>query len=136
LPREFKRADRVSDAMQRCIATILRTDIRDPRVGMPNINAVHVPNDLSSAKVFVTFIGIEEQDRIDEAVEVLNEASGYIRTLVAKEIKMRVIPRIFFVYDKVAVEGQKLSNLIDKAVASDHKETASDANDEKGGNRK
>ncbi len=119
MPRDFKRADRVSDALQRAIADILRKEIRDPRVGMPNINAVHVPSDLSSAKVFVTFIGLNDQDEIDEAVAVLNEASGYIRTLVAKEVTMRITPRIFFVYDKVAVEGQKLSSLIDKAVASD-----------------
>jgi len=119
LAREFKRSDRVADALQRSIANILRSEIRDPRVGMPNINAVHVPRDLSSAKVFVTFIGIEEQDEIDEAVDVLNDAAGYIRSLVAKDSNMRTVPRIFFVYDKVAVEGQKLSNLIDKAVASD-----------------
>lgn len=130
MPREFKRADRVSDAMQRSIADILRSEIRDPRVGMPNINAVHIPNDLSSAKVFVTFIGVDDPDHIDEAVGVLNEAAGYIRTLVAKDVKMRVVPRIFFVYDKVAVEGQKLSNLIDKAVAADHK--ADELSDGKG----
>lgn len=119
MPREFKRSDRVADAFQRSIGNILRSEIRDPRVGMPNINAVHVPRDLTSAKVFVTFIGMDDQDQIDEAVSVLNEASGYIRTLVAKDVKMRIVPRIFFVYDKVAVEGQKLSSLIDRAVESD-----------------
>jgi len=119
MPREFKRSDRVADAIQRSVANILRSEIRDPRVGMPNINAVHVPRDLSSAKVFVTFIGIDEQNDIDQAVVVLNEAAGYIRSLIAKDSNMRTVPRIFFVYDKVAVEGQKLSNLIDKAVASD-----------------
>lgn len=119
MAREFKRADRVSDALQRVIAGILRSEIRDPRVGMPNINAVHVPRDLTSAKVFVTFIGIEEDEKIEEAIAVLNDASGYIRTLVAKEMNMRIVPRIHFVYDRVAVEGQKLSNLIDKAVSKD-----------------
>ncbi len=119
MPREFKRSDRVADAIQRSVADIIRSEIRDPRVGMPNINAVHVPRDLSSAKVFVTFIGLDDLEQIDEAVMVLNDAAGYIRTLVAKEMKMRMVPRIFFVFDKVAVEGQVLSNLIDKAVAKD-----------------
>jgi len=114
MPREFKRSDRVADAIQRHVADIIRSDIRDPRIGMPNINAVHVPRDLSSAKVFVTFIGVDDPDQIDEAVEVLNDAAGYIRSMIAKEMKMRTVPRVFFVYDKVAVEGQKLSNLIDR----------------------
>lgn len=121
MAREFKRSDRVADAMQRSIAQILRSEIRDPRIGMPNVNAVHVPRDLTSAKVFLTFIGLDDQDAIDDAVSVLNDASSYIRTLVAKDVKMRIAPRIHFVYDKVAVEGQVLSNLIDRAIKSDSK---------------
>lgn len=119
MAREFKRSDRVADAIQRSVADIIRSEIRDPRVGMPNINAVHVPRDLSSAKIFVTFIGIDDPEQIDEAVAVLNDAAGYIRSLLAKDMLMRTVPRIFFVYDKVAVEGQKLSNLIDRAIESD-----------------
>lgn len=121
MPREFKRADRVSDAMQRSVAEILRTEMRDPRIGMPNINAVKVPNDLSVAKVYVTFIGMDSPDEIEEAIAVLNDASGYIRTLVAKQMKMRTVPRIYFVFDEVAIEGQRITNLIDAAVASDRK---------------
>jgi len=119
MAREFKRSDRVSDAIQRSVASILRSEVRDPRIGMPNINAVHVPRDLSSAKIFVTFIGLDDLDDIDEAVDALNDAAGYIRSLVAKEMAMRTVPRIFFVYDRVAVEGQKLSNLIDQAIDAD-----------------
>jgi len=124
MPREFKRADRVSDAMQRSIAGILRSEIRDPRIGMANINGVQIPNDLSTAKIFVTFIGVEEQKKIDEAIAVLNDASGFIRSLVARDVKMRSIPKLTFIYDRVVVEGQKLSNLIDKAVAGDSKSEA------------
>lgn len=119
MAREFKRSDRVSDALQRSIAATLRAEVRDPRVGMPNVNAVHVPHDLTSAKVFVTFIDIVEEDKIDQAVSVLNDAAGYIRGFVARDVQMRIVPRLHFVYDRVAVEGQKLSNLIDRAVASD-----------------
>lgn len=129
MAREFKRADRVADALQRSIAGILRSDIRDPRIGMPNINAVVVPRDLSSAKVYTTFIGLDDPDAIEDAVRALNEAAGYIRTLLAKEINMRIVPRISFVYDRVAVEGQQLSNLIDRAVASDHANRSSDLDD-------
>jgi len=136
MPREFKRADRVADAMQRSVADILRSEMRDPRVGLPNVNAVKVPNDLSVAKVYVTFIGVDDQDQIEEAVAVLNDASGYIRTLVAKEMKMRTVPRIYFVFDSVAVEGQRLSNLIDAAVASDRRYSEQDEKDEQSENGK
>ena len=57
MAREFKRSDRVADALQRELAELLRTELQDPRVGMANITAVEVSRDLGVAKVFVTFIG-------------------------------------------------------------------------------
>lgn len=119
MPRDFKRADRVADAIQRSIAGVLRREIRDPRIGMANINAVQIPNDLSTAKIFVTFIGMDDQDSIDEAISALNDASGFIRSHLAKDVTMRIVPRLFFIYDKVVVKGQQLSKLIDDALASD-----------------
>ena len=130
MAREFKRSDRVADALQRSIAETLRADLRDPRIGMPNINAVHVPRDLTSAKVFVTFIGLYEQDEIDVAVGILNDAAGYIRAQIAKDVKMRIVPRIFFVYDKVVVQGQNLSYAIDRAIASDKRHENNGGDDE------
>ena len=58
MPREFKRADRVGDAIQRELAALVRAELRDPRLGMVNINAVRVSSDLSTAKVYLTFVNL------------------------------------------------------------------------------
>jgi len=120
MAREFKRSDRVADAVQRSLAKLIQFEISDPRVGLVNINDVIVSRDLANAKVFVTFVGRDLDSECEEAAASLNKASGYLRTLLAKELNTRATPKLLFVYDKTSVRGQKLSNLIDKAIAEDN----------------
>ena len=119
MAREFKRADRVADAVQRVLAEAIRQEVRDPRVGMVNINSVVVAKDLTTAKVYVTLVGETDADRCRQSVQVLNKAAAFLRTVVCRELLLRTSPRLFFYYDESSVRGQQLSHLIDKAVASD-----------------
>lgn len=119
MPREFTRSDRVSDAIQRLLGTLIPQEIRDPRIGMVNINDVTVTRDMAYAKVYVTFVGAENEAQSLEAAAVLNKASGFLRTFLAKELSMRTVPKLQFIYDKTAIRGQELSSLIDKALAKD-----------------
>lgn len=119
MPREFTRSDRVSDAIQRLLGQVIPQEIRDPRIGMVNINAVTVTRDMAFAKVYVTFVGVDDEKSSLEAAAVLNKASGFLRTFVAKELSMRTVPKLQFIYDKTSIRGQELSSLIDKAIAQD-----------------
>ncbi|MFS1523089.1 30S ribosome-binding factor RbfA [Microbulbifer sp. 2304DJ12-6] len=119
MAREFHRADRVADAMRRELAQLIQKEVRDPRLGMVNINDVEVSRDLTVAKVFVTFVGEDDRSQINTSMEVLNKAAGFLRRLLAHSIQMRAIPRLQFHYDETSVRGQALSALIDKAVSSD-----------------
>lgn len=130
MAREFKRSDRVGDAIQRNVAQLIQQEIRDPRIGMVNINDVVVTRDLAYAKVYVTFVGSEGDEESIEAAKLLNKASGFLRAQLSKEMNMRSTPRLTFYYDKTAVHGQALSHLIDKAVASDRKAEDSDGEED------
>ena len=119
MPREFTRSDRVSDAIQRLLAQVIPAEIRDPRVGMVNINDVTVTRDMAFAKVYVTFVGRDDEKESIAAAAVLNKASGFLRTFLAKELSMRTVPKLQFIYDKTSVKGQHLSTLIDRALKED-----------------
>lgn len=121
MPREFKRSDRVADALQRELADLLRTELDDPRVGMTNITGVEVSRDLSTAKVFVTFIGIEDAVSRDVALAALNGAAGFLRGRLGDLIRMRTVPKLRFIFDVSGDRGQRLAALIDLALASDSK---------------
>ena len=120
MAKEFGRADRVSQQIQREIAMILQREIKDPRVGMATVSDVELTRDLQHAKVFVTFF-LNEEDNIEAGIKVLNDASGYIRILLGKAMKLRVVPEIRFVYDKTLVEGMRISNLITNTVRDDQR---------------
>ena len=119
MAREFSRTDRVADAVQRILAQLIQFEVRDPRVGMVNINDVEVSRDLAQAKVFVTFVGRDTEAECEDGAAALNKAAGFLRSQLAKELNMRTTPRLQFVYDKTSVRGQALSSLIDRAVAED-----------------
>ena len=118
MAREFARTDRVGQEIQKEVAMIIQREIKDPRLGMVTVSAVEVTRDLAYAKVFVTFFTLEEQN-VEQSVEILNEAAGFIRTLLAKRIKARIMPELRFVYDKSMVEGVRMTNLVNKAIAED-----------------
>lgn len=132
MPREFTRSDRVSDAIQRILGQVIAQEIRDPRIGLVNINAVTVTRDMAYAKVYVTFVGADEAESL-AAASVLNKASGFLRGFIAKELIMRSVPKLQFIYDKTAIRGQELSYLIDRAMKEDslheHDEEPTDAAD-------
>ena len=127
MPREFTRAERVSDAVQQELAVLIRSEVRDPRVGMVNITDVSVSSDLAYGKIFVSFVDDRDQQQIDEALAALNGAAGYLRKLLAGSIKLRVTPQLTFIYDESGRRGQHLSALIDYAVSLNKSADESDA---------
>ena len=130
MAKEFTRSDRVADAVQRSLAQLIPAEIRDPRLGMVNINSVEVARDLTLAKVYVTFVGETNPQACQESVAILNKTASFLRTLVGRELTIRSTPRLQFYYDESAVRGQVLSNLIDRAVAADRANRRDSADDE------
>lgn len=122
------RANRVADQIQRELALVFQREMKDPRLGIATVSAVDVSSDLQNAKVFVTFLGKDEQEEIDEALEVVRGAAGFLRSQLAKEMRMRSVPALRFFYDKSIKEGQRMSDLIDEAMSDDKKKSIDNGN--------
>jgi len=61
-----------------------------------------------------------EQQKIQkEQEQLLNKAAGFMRSRLAKELNLRVMPQLRFHYDAIIESGSKVSALIDKAVSQD-----------------
>ncbi len=112
----FARTDRVAQQMQRELAELVRLELNDPRVRLLTITGVEVAGDYSHAKVFFTRL----DGKNSEAQEGLERASGFLRSQLARSLKLRIMPQLHFVYDASVERGSHLSQLIDQAVASDH----------------
>ena len=127
MAREFARTDRVSQEIQREIAVILQREIKDPRLGMLTVSSVEVTRDLLYAKVFVTFFD-DDQEVIKTSISVLNDAAGYIRSILAKSLRARIMPNLRFVYDQSLAEGIRMSSLVDQVIRDDERKSNQDEN--------
>lgn len=118
MAKEYSRTSRVSQQVQKELARILQQEVKDPRIGMVTISGVDITRDLAYATVFVTFFTIGEQTN-DESLEGLNAASGYIRRLLGKAMRLRIVPEVRFCFDKTLTEGLRISELVSGAVKND-----------------
>lgn len=117
--REFSRTQRIADFLKRELATVLQFEFRDPRLGMVSITDVEVSRDLAHAKIYVTVLGKDSEEEAKDSVDVLNNASGFLRSQLARSNNARTTPKLRFHFDKSIGRGSYLSSLIDRAVASD-----------------
>lgn len=136
MPEMSARMQRVADQIQRELATLIQMEVSDPRVGMVSVTGVEVSRDLAHAKVYVTVLNTLGEDgvlnretladpveldqlEVQQNIKALNKAAGYLRTLLAKRINLRSVPKLQFYYDASVQRGQELSSLIDSALAAD-----------------
>lgn len=117
MPKEYARSERVAQMINRHLAVILRNEVKDPRVSALTITDVEVTKDLRQAKVFVTSM-IDSDIDIEDTMEAVDRANGFLRRALAKEIDMRHCPALVFSYDNSIAQGAKMSALIDKALHS------------------
>ena len=130
--REFSRTDRVAQQIQKEIAVILQREIKDPRLGMVTVSAVEVSRDLSYAKVFITVFNTDDEDKAKQSAKTLNEATGYIRSLLGKRIRARIMPELRFVIDNSLMEGMRISNLVDSVIREDNAKHVDEDDSEEG----
>jgi ribosome-binding factor A len=111
--RNTGRTHKLGDLIQREISDLIARELRDPRVGMITITAVDVSPDLSHAKVLYTTL---DPAHVQEAAQGLKRAAGFLRSQLAKRIKLYTTPELRFEYDESVERGDRLSRLIDAAL--------------------
>lgn len=115
-PRDFKRSERVAGQLRRDLAKLIQQEIKDPEVGFVSLSDVEVTRDLSHAKVFIT---VFEPEKAQESLKALRRASSFLRTRLAKELRLRHVPELHFEHDDSVEKGSHIDELISKALSSD-----------------
>jgi ribosome-binding factor A len=105
----YKRAQRVSDLLREEIAEIVMKKVKDPRLGFLTITGVDITDDLKIAKVYVSILKGEERET---NLDILNSAKGFIRSEIAKRVRMKIIPSIEFRIDESIEHGDKIDRLL------------------------
>ncbi len=105
----YKRAQRVSDLLREEIAEIVMKKLKDPRLGFLTITGVDITDDLKIAKVYVSILKGEERET---NLDILNSAKGFIRSEIARRVRMKTIPSLEFRIDESIEHGDRIDRLL------------------------
>jgi ribosome-binding factor A len=111
------RARRLAGRIRQIVATVIESQIKDPRLGMVTITDVRVTGDLHDATVFYTVFG-DDADRAASAA-ALESAKGVLRTEVGRQTGVRFTPTLTFTLDALPDEARHIDDLLAVAAAAD-----------------
>lgn len=93
---------RLAQELRQEIATIIQQELKDPGLGFVTITRIELSRDLRHAKVLYSCLGGAEPRASSQ--EALERAAGFMRGLLKKRFRLKVIPELAFRYD-AAIEG-------------------------------
>ena len=97
MPKDYSRALRIADQIQRDLADLIRNELKDKRVGMITLTGVEVSQDYGHAKVYYTTLGSAEENFLTE--KGLKHAAVFLRSQLSQRLRLRVVPLLHFIYD-------------------------------------
>lgn len=106
------RVEKVQEAIQQEISNMLLFDVKDSRIQFVTITGVELTDDMSIAKIFVSLYGPEEKH--EECWKALNKALGYMRSEIAKRIRLRFTPNLILVKDTSMEYSAHIQSILDK----------------------
>ncbi len=114
---------RINGEIQRVLAEIIRTQIKDPRIApLTSVVSVEVAPDLKTCKAWISVLGNEKA--VKDTLAGLKSAEGFIKTKLAREVNLRNTPEIRFIMDQSIAYGVSMSRKIDEVNRDLHKEAS------------
>ena len=108
------RHHRVAEEILHELGIMVAGELKDPRIeGLVTVTEVRVTPDLKHARVFVSVIGSEAEQK--STITGLFAAVGYIRHQLTERIQLRRAPEIHFTLDHSEEYAQRIEELLRKA---------------------
>ncbi len=121
-----RRLERLNEQVKREISEILRTEVRDPRVGLVTVTEARCAPDLSFARVYVRPLGGEEEDLFAG----LEKATPYIRRELGKRLSVRHVPELRFEPDRALEHALHIEKLLSEVLPREEAKGDADGGDD------
>ena len=112
-----KRLARLNEQLKREISGMIRTQVRDPRVGLVTVTHVQTAADLGSARVRVRLTGTDAERA--ESLAGLEAAAPYLRRNLGQVLKIRHIPELRFMEDHSLEHALKIEKILSDVLPAD-----------------
>lgn len=107
-----QRIERVQELVRAEVSDIVRTRVRDPRVGMVTFTETVVSKDLRHARIFFSVYG--DAEAAEKCRLGLESAGGFIRGELGKRLSLRYIPELTFTPDPAMERASRLEELLNQ----------------------
>lgn len=109
-----RRTARLNEQLKRELSSLIRAEVRDPRVGVVTITGVDTTKDLSFARVHVRTLG-DDAERA-ATLEGLNAAAPFLRTALGRILRIRRVPELRFQEDRSLEHAQRIEQVLSEVV--------------------
>ncbi len=89
---------------------MLQRELKDPRLGFITVTGAEITRDLKYAKVYVSILGSEEEQK--GSMAGLKSATGLIRGKFGRLARLRVAPEIQFLQDTGIARASRIFELL------------------------
>jgi ribosome-binding factor A len=111
-----RRLLKAAEAIREVVSMAILTELRDPRVKHVTVVGVEVTPDMREAKVLISIMGNESQQRT--TLNGLDNARGFLQTRIAERIDTRYTPRLSFVVDDDQIARERNESEASKTAES------------------
>jgi len=106
-----RRTERVNELLREEISDLLRTDLRDPRIGgLVTVTHVDVSPDLRRASAYVSVLGTAEER--ESTMRALRHARPFLRRELSRRVSLRYTPELEFRSDVSMERAQEMTDLM------------------------
>lgn len=107
-----RRTERVGELLRKEVSWVIANQMADPRLPtLVSITNVEISADLRRAKVFVSVMGAEDDQR--STMQMLQSAARFIQRELKPKLSLRYVPVLTFQLDRSLEEGTRLLNIMD-----------------------
>jgi ribosome-binding factor A len=115
-----KRLARLNEQLKREISALVRTQVRDPRVGLVTVTHVETAGDLGSARVRVRIIGTDAERA--ETLAGLKAAAPFLRHSLGQILSIRHIPELRFMEDHSLDHALRIEKILSDVLPAPERE--------------
>ncbi len=108
--KNSNRMDRVNEELKKEISLVIDQKLKNPNItGIISVTKVKTSTDLKYARVYISLINSKSKK---STLEGIKNASGFIRTEIAKRVNLRYTPELTFEIDESMEYSSKIENIL------------------------
>jgi ribosome-binding factor A len=126
-----RRVARVEKEVQSVVSSFIIQKLQPELPGMITIGRVQIPPDLRQARVYISLLNLNldekvNEDDLDLSLEILQAWAPEMQQAINQKIQMKYLPRLTFYADESSERILKIENLLSKLSPSEKITTEDD----------